>query len=92
MLGQRVLQKDAKGREANLRIPGYQVNLISVVVWAVREMRLHLPDRTELELNLKLDGRPLWGIFYFGHPPLFLYLQLFSSKNIGLVIWVKIFF
>ena len=48
----------------DLSIPGFQVDLISVVVWALREMRLHCPDKTELELNLKLDGRPFWGIIF----------------------------
>lgn len=39
---------------------GFQVDLISVAVWALREMRLHEPDRTQLEHNIKLDGRPFF--------------------------------
>ena len=47
-----------KSLPSDVQINGYQVDLISVVVWAVREMRLHCPNRNTLELNLKLDGRP----------------------------------
>ncbi|KAK3715351.1 hypothetical protein QZH41_010173, partial [Actinostola sp. cb2023] len=39
----------------------YEVDLESVVVWAIREQRLHNQDGEELEFNLKLDGRSLGG-------------------------------
>ena len=47
-------------------LQGGQVDLVSVLVWCIREMRLHQNDlgkdglRT-LHLNLKMDGRPFWG-------------------------------
>ena len=40
---------------------GFEVSLHSAVLWAARELRLHNPDASELELNLKLDGRPFFG-------------------------------
>lgn len=40
---------------------GSQVNLASVIVWIIREQRLHKVDKEEVELNIKLDGRPFWG-------------------------------
>ena len=46
-------------------LPGGQVNLVSVLAWIIREMRLHQVDGSEnnrtLRFNLKLDGRPFWG-------------------------------
>lgn len=50
-----------KSLPSDVKIHGYQVDLVSVVVWAVREMRMHCPNKSKLELNLKLDGRPFWG-------------------------------
>lgn len=42
-------------------VPGFEVNLQKVIVWIIREMRLHgsLPD--DLLFNLKIDGRPFFG-------------------------------
>ena len=40
---------------------GSQVNLASVIVWIIREQRLHKVDKKEVEFNIKLDGRPFWG-------------------------------
>ena len=42
---------------------GYLVNLSSAVAWAAREARLHDPDNEDLDVNLKLDGRPFCGMF-----------------------------
>jgi len=42
---------------------GFQVNLSAAVAWAAREARLHHPDKQTLEVNLKLDGRPFFGMF-----------------------------
>lgn len=42
-------------------IPGYQVSLHSVVAWQLRELRLHGKLKNELQVNLKLDGRPFFG-------------------------------
>ena len=39
-------------------IPGFQVPLEPVVQWLVRELRLHGQLNDEIELSLKLDGRP----------------------------------
>ena len=45
-------------------LPGAQVNLVSVLAWSIREMRLHQVDGTgndrTLHFNLKLNGRPFW--------------------------------
>ena len=40
---------------------GFQVNLSAAVAWAAREARLHDPDKDNLDVNLKLDGRPFYG-------------------------------
>lgn len=42
---------------------GYQVNLSAAVAWAAREARLQDPDKEDLDVNLKLDGRPFYGRF-----------------------------
>ena len=40
------------------------VDLYSVLVWAIREQRLHShEDKQDKEFNIKLDGRPLGGLF-----------------------------
>ena len=39
------------------------VNLHFVLVWAIREQRLHSCDADNLEFNIKLDGRPLGGLY-----------------------------
>ena len=38
------------------------VDLASVLVWAIRKQHLHLADSDSIEFNIKLDGRPLGGI------------------------------
>ena len=47
--------------------PGYGVNLCNVVKWIAREMRLHGHVPKELVLNLKVDGRPFFGMYCLGH-------------------------
>lgn len=42
-------------------IPGFQVSLDPVVSFLVRELRLHGQLKKEIQLNLKLDGRPFYG-------------------------------
>lgn len=37
------------------------VNLSSILVWAIREQRLFSQDTADMEFNIKLDGRPLGG-------------------------------
>ena len=44
------------------------VDLSSVLVWAIREQRLHSCDTEDKEFNIKLDGRPLGGVSYFYSP------------------------
>ncbi|KAK3755533.1 hypothetical protein QZH41_019902, partial [Actinostola sp. cb2023] len=41
---------------------GYSVSLSMVLVWAVRQSRLHNDVPETVEINIKLDGRPLAGI------------------------------
>jgi len=43
-------------------LKGFQVDLESVLIWLIREQRLHGLDSSEMELNIKLDGRPFWGM------------------------------
>jgi len=38
------------------------VDLRSVLVWAIREQQLYQCDKEEMEFNIKLDGRPLGGM------------------------------
>lgn len=40
----------------------YEVDLNSIVIWAIREQRLRNSDSEEMEFNIKLDGRSLGGI------------------------------
>lgn len=42
-------------------IPGFQVALEPVVQWLVRDLRLHGQLNNEIQLSLKLDGRPFFG-------------------------------
>ena len=37
------------------------VNLNSVLAWAIREQHLLSNDTADMEFNIKLDGRPLLG-------------------------------
>ncbi|KAK3743268.1 hypothetical protein QZH41_016128 [Actinostola sp. cb2023] len=39
----------------------YGVDLNAVIVWAIREQRLHQLDKEDIEFNIKLDGRCLGG-------------------------------
>ena len=43
----------------------WNVHLNSVLVWAIREQRLHSYNSEDKEFNIKLDGRPLGGVFSF---------------------------
>lgn len=45
-----------------LSLPGYEVNLHKVTVWIIREMRLHGYLPNEIVFNLKIDGRPFFGM------------------------------
>ena len=49
-------------------LSGYEVDLENVVAWIIREAQLYNPDLKlrEIEMNIKLDGRPFWGKYYFG--------------------------
>ena len=42
-------------------LKGRQVALQNVLVWLIREQRLHGLDEKDVEINIKLDGRPFWG-------------------------------
>ena len=37
-------------------LPGYEVNLKSLLTWAVREMKLLGHNKEEIKVNLKIDG------------------------------------
>ena len=53
--------KDIMGIQMLENLPGYGVCLESVVVWYIRDMRLHGHVPSELTFNMKLDGRPFYG-------------------------------
>lgn len=42
-------------------VPGFEVNMENVAVWAIREMRLHGLLPGDIVFNLKIDGRPFFG-------------------------------
>ena len=43
-------------------IVGFKISLEASLIWTIREMRLHQTDGGDsIELNIKLDGRPLFG-------------------------------
>ena len=42
-------------------LPGYQVSLESVLTWIIRELRLLGQQKKEINLSLKLNGRPFAG-------------------------------
>ena len=43
----------------------WNVHLNYVLVWAIREQRLYSYNSEDKEFNIKLDGRPLGGVFSF---------------------------
>ncbi|XP_048588925.1 uncharacterized protein LOC125572454 [Nematostella vectensis] len=45
-------------------VRGYGASLEMILVWAIRECRLHANIPTNIEFNLKLDGRPLGGTYF----------------------------
>ena len=45
-------------------IKGYGVDMFAVAAFIVREQRLHQIARPELQLMIKIDGRPFWGNLY----------------------------
>ena len=45
-------------------LSGYRADLSQVLVWAIREARLHQSVSDTLVFNLKLDGRPLAGTIF----------------------------
>ena len=45
-------------------VPGTQVSLSQALVWSIRELRLHSCAEQNLEVHLKLDGRPMFGNFF----------------------------
>lgn len=57
------------GKVGGTDFDGCDMNLYSVLVWTIREQRLHsLEDKQDKEFNLKLDGHLLGGkLFYYQH-------------------------
>ena len=51
------------GKVTDADFDACQVDLSSVLVWAIREQRLHSCDTQDMEFNIKLDGRPLGGVY-----------------------------
>ena len=49
------------------QVPGFEVNIKNVVIWSIREMRLHGPPPEDIVFNLKIDGRPFFGEYMTPH-------------------------
>lgn len=64
-------------------LTGSQVDLEAVLTWMIRNLRLHKADSEELEANIKLDGRPFWGLFM---------LYIYSDRQIyaWFSLWISI--
>lgn len=56
-------------KEIPSEFPGFEVNLKSAAIWAIRDMHLHGSVPDEVVFNLKTDGRSFFGkcicILYF---------------------------
>lgn len=47
-------------------VPGYEVNLKNVAIWAIRDKHLHGSVPDEVVFNLKIDGCPFFGKCLYG--------------------------
>ena len=47
----------------NVEFDECDVDLAAVLGWAIREQRLITSEAEDVEFNIKLDGRPLRGVF-----------------------------
>ena len=57
-----IVRKTLKiGKINDAEFDACDVNLSSVLTWAIREQHLLSNDTTDMEFNIKLDGRPLGG-------------------------------
>lgn len=67
-------------KEIPSEFPGFEVNLKSAAIWAIRDMHLHGSVPDEVVFNLKIDGRPFFGkcicIFHFN-----------CMFSVSLIIW-----
>ena len=55
--------KDCIGiNRLSIPIKGYGVNLSAVMELIIREQRLHQMSRPIVQLMIKIDGRPFWGL------------------------------
>jgi len=57
-----VVRNTLKIGKVNADFDACQVDLSSILVWAIREQHLHSCDTEDMEFNIKLDGRPLGGV------------------------------
>lgn len=48
-------------------VPGFEVDLKSAAIWAIRDLHLHGSVPDEVVFNLKIDGRPFFGKYAFIH-------------------------
>lgn len=58
-----VVRKTLKIDRMNADFDACDVDLSAVLVWAIREQRLFSNDTEDMEFNIKLDGRPLGGVY-----------------------------
>ena len=61
--GQLDVVRDLIGiKEIPSEFPGFEVNLKSAAIWAIRDMHLHGSVRDEVVFNLTIDGRPFLSL------------------------------
>ena len=58
-----VVRKTLKIDRMDTQFDACDVDLSAVLVWAIREQRLFSSDTEDMEFNIKLDGRPLGGMY-----------------------------
>lgn len=49
------------GRINDAEFEACDVNLLTVLPWAICEQRLYSNDKVDMEFGIRLDGRPLGG-------------------------------
>ena len=56
----RISAEAMKIRDLPDPVTGSQADLAYVLTWMIRNLHLHKLDSEDLEVNIKLDGRPFW--------------------------------
>ena len=77
-----VVRKTLKIDRMNTQFDACDVDLSAVLVWAIREQRLFSSDTEDMEFNIKLDGRPLGGMYIVVSFPFFWCSVNFTNHNL----------